>query len=297
MRTIKTAISNIRSNRQVFWVSIGTITIVFAIIGLFLIIFVNMNSFLKTWNEQVQLIVYLDDGVTQVQRNSLEALMKHSAEIEKFDFVSKESAWEDFKTTFSEKSDFISDLEFNPLPASYNIKFHGSNDRLEAIKSFADKIGGFQGVESLDYGAKWISGFEKFMLFLRFFLLAVGGLVGLGLILIVSNTIRLSFFSRKDEVELMVLLGATPGFIKLPFLLEGMIQGLLGSIFGLVLVKIAHWYMESKFLGSLDSVARGFSFHFLSQPIVLYMILGGAVIGFIGSELSISKTLNGEINL
>jgi cell division transport system permease protein len=281
----------------VFWVSIGTITIVFAIIGLLMVIFVNMNSFLKTWTEQVQLIVYLDDGVTQAQRKSLEAFMRHNAEIEKFDFVSKASAWQDFKITFSEKSDFINDLEFNPLPASYNIKFNGSVERLKTIKTFADKIGEFQGIESLDYGAKWMAGFENFMLFLRFFILAVGGLVGLGLILIVSNTIRLSFFSRRDEVELMVLIGASPGFIKLPFLLEGMIQGLLGATFGLVLVKIAHLYMESHFLGSLDTVARGLNFHFLSQSIVLYLIMGGAVIGFIGSELSISKTLNGELNL
>jgi cell division transport system permease protein len=296
MRVIKTTISNIRSNRQVFWVSIGTITIVFAIIGLFLVIFVNLNSFLKTWNEQVQLIVYLDDRITQGQRNSLETLMKDNFEIDKFDYVSKESAWKNFKSTFSEKSDFINGLEFNPLPASYNIKFTGGADRLETIKTFADKVSKLQGVESLDYGAKWMAGFENFMLFLRFFILAIGGLVGLGLILIVSNTIRLSFISRKDEVELMVLIGATPGFIKLPFLLEGMIQGLLGATFGLVLVKIAHLYMESHFLGGLDTVARGLSLDFLSQSNVLYLIMGGAVIGFIGSELSISKTLHGEVN-
>ena len=296
MRTIRTTLSNIRSNRQVFWVSIGTITIVFAIIGLLLVIFVNMNSFLKTWNEQVQLIVYLDDGITKDQRNTVEAMMTKHPEILKYDFVSKESAWQDFKSTFSEKSDFINDLEFNPLPASYNIKFDGSAERLLTIKSFADKIGELPGIESLDYGAKWMDGFENFMLILRFFMFAVGGLVGLGLILIVSNTIRLSFISRKDEIELMVLIGATPRFIKFPFLLEGVIQGVLGATFGLVLVKIAHLYMESHFLGALDTIARGLNFQFLSQSLVLYLIMGGAVIGFIGSELSISKTLHGAVN-
>ena len=83
----------------------------------------------------------------------------------------------------------------------------------------------------------------------------------------------------------------------MPFLLEGMIQGVLGASFGLIVVKVAHMYMESHFLGSLESVTRGLNFHFLSQTIVCSMLLGGAVIGFVGSELSINKTLNGDVRL
>ena len=123
------------------------------------------------------------------------------------------------------------DLGFNPLPASYRIRFKVSDDRSLHISEFAEKIRGKPGVESVEYGEKWIGRFEKFMIICRVFLLGVGALLSLGLTLIISNTIRLSIYSRQDEIELMLLIGATPRFVKIPFLLEGVLQGLSGSFF------------------------------------------------------------------
>ena len=290
LNSLSATFSNIKSNRQVFLVSIVTITVAFSLLGLFLVIFVNLNSFLGTWNKQVQLILYLEDNIPATQKQALEKLISTHPDVESMSFIPREVAWANFKNSFSsKKSDFINDLKFNPLPSSYNLKFKPSQDRFQKIREFADLIKSKKGVESVDYGEKWLSAFEKFMGFIRIFLLAVGTLLGLGLILIISNTIKLSFYSRRDEIELMLMIGATPGFITVPFLIEGMLQGLCGSILGLALIKSLHIYVVLQFQESLEAIARVVEFQFISAPIILGLLIAGMTIGWLGSFLSIRQ--------
>lgn len=293
LNSVSTTISNIKSNRQVFLVSITTITIAFSILGLFLVIFVNLNSFLTTWNQQVQLIVYLEDTVTANQRQVLEQVISQNLDIESMTFIPKEAAWAKFKNTFSsKKSSFVDDLKFNPLPSSYSLKFKPSEDRILKVRQFADVIKKKDGVESVEFGEKWLVAFEKFMVFIRIFILAIGALLALGLIFIISNTIKLSFYSRQDEIELMLLIGATPKFIVIPFLIEGMLQGLLGSILGLSVVKCLHIYISVQFKGSFDSIARGLDFQFITIPLIFSLLMAGIFIGWLGSLISIRQFLS-----
>jgi cell division transport system permease protein len=290
MNSVSTTISNIKSNRQVFLVSITTITIAFSILGLFLVIFVNLNSFLTTWNQQVQLIVYLEDNISANQRQTLEQVISTNGDVESTTFIPREEAWTKFKNTFSsKKSNFIDDLKFNPLPSSYNLQFKPSEDRFVKIRQFAENFKTREGVESVEYGEKWLVAFENFMVFIRIFILAIGSLLGLGLVFIISNTIKLSFYSRQDEIELMLLIGATPNFIVIPFLIEGVIQGLLGGILGLGLIKILHIYIGIQFQGSLESIARGMDFQFIHAPMIFSLLTAGVCIGWLGSLISIRQ--------
>jgi len=288
-----TTFSNIKSNLQVFLISVATITVAFSILGLFLVIFVNLHSFLTTWSQQVQLIVYLEDEITKNQRQALEQLISANSDVESMTFISRETAWANFKNTFSsKKSGFMGNLNFNPLPSSYNLKFKSSSERFVKIRRFADLLKGRKGVESLEYGEKWLGAFEKFMLFTRIFLIAVGGLLALGLILIISNTIKLSFFSRQEEFELMLLIGATPNFVRVPFMIEGMLQGLLGGIFALSLIKFLQLYIKVQFQGSLESIGRGIEFQFLPQSLILGLLVCSIIIGWMGSFISIRQFLS-----
>ena len=149
--TLSSTLSNIKSNLQVFLVSVATITVAFSILGLFLVIFVNLNSFLTTWSKHVQLIVYLEDDISKSQRQSLEQLISTNPDVESMTFIPKETAWANFKITFStKKSDFIDELKFNPLPSSYNLKFKPSPDRFTKIQNFAELFKEREGVESLE---------------------------------------------------------------------------------------------------------------------------------------------------
>jgi cell division transport system permease protein len=284
--SLKTTISNIRSNTQTFLISVMTIAISIGILGIFLIIFFNLNGFLASWNQHVELVIYLQDDISPAQKISLKDLVKSNSKILSLEEVSKERAWQEFKSNQESNSNLKLDLGFNPLPASYKIRFKASENRSVNISEFAEKIRNDGGVESVEYGEEWIDRFEKFMVFCQIFLLGVGGLLSLGLILIISNTIRLSIYSRQEEIELMLLIGATPSFVRIPFLLEGMLQGFFGSLFSLGIMGSLYIYLKNEFQSSIDSIARGMDFQFISEPFLLILVGSSVFIGFVASYIS-----------
>ena len=142
-----------------------------------------------------------------------------SQNVESFVEVSRDEAWVEFQSQISENLKPLLNLDFNPLPGSYKVNFHEVDNRWVFIRKLAAILKNQKGVESVEYGEEWIMRFEKFMVFTKVFLFGMGILLCLGIILIISNTIRLSIYSRQDEIELMLLIGATPRFVKIPFLL------------------------------------------------------------------------------
>ena len=280
----KTTLSNILKNKQTFFLSVATIIISIFILGLFLMLFVNLNGFLSKWNSQVQLIVYLNDNITSSQKEILVDIISKSPNVESYLEVSRDEAWVEFQSNISENMEPFMDLDFNPLPASYKIKLKEIDNRLLFIRELSEILNVQKGVESVEYGKEWISRFEKFMVFSKVFLFAMGGLLCLGLTLIISNTIRLSIYSRQDEIELMLLIGATPRFVKIPFLLEGIFQGFTGSILALFLIGGVHLYFKKEFQTSFESMS--FKFEFIPEPFLIGLVGLGVIVGLTASYLS-----------
>jgi cell division transport system permease protein len=263
-----------------------------SIFGLFLFVFVNLNSFFTSWSRSVQLIVYLEDGMTQDEQKVFEKRLTDNPGVETVTFVSRDVAWQNFQSLFPVDSAFLTSLKFNPLPASYNLQFKSLENKVEKIRQFAEILRKDEKVESVEYGEKWISRFETFMVMMSIFIYALGGLIFIGLILVIYNTIRLSVYTRKDEIELMMLIGATPRFIKIPYVFEGITMALTGAIISIGLIKILHIYLNFQFMDSLVAITRGFSFQFFSFTFVLGFFLACGIIGWIGGHFSISQFLN-----
>jgi len=234
----------------------------------------------------------LDDKISNSNKKKIELLFNSNDKIDSTIFVSRDQAWESFRDKFSSKSNFVTSLNFNPLPDSYTLRFASGPDRLINIRNFSEKIKNENGVESVEYGEKWISRFEQFMIFLRGFILVFGVVLFSGMILIISNTIKLSIYSRKDEIDLMTLLGATNQYIKVPLLLEGILQGVSGSLLALISVKFIHLYIVFWFQGSLESVFRGLELQYLTKPIIFSVISTGIIVGVLGSSISTNQFLH-----
>jgi cell division transport system permease protein len=288
---IKTTFSNIESNKQLFLLSVVTNFIAFSVLGLFFLLFVNLNVIFSSWDKHVQLIVFLEDKVHRSDKNKIELLFASNDKIKSVVFVSRDQAWKSFQGEFSSRSKFVTSLKFNPLPDSYTLRFKNDSNRLNNIRNFSAKIKKVKGIESIEYGEKWIYRFEQFMNFFRGFIIAFAVLIFAGMIFIVSNTIKLSIYNRKDEIDLMSLLGATHRFIKTPLLFEGILQGLLGALLSLATVKAIHLYIIFRFQGSLESTFRGLDFQFLTNPIIFSIIFTGIIIGAWGSLLSVNHFL------
>jgi len=281
---LTTTLSNILKNKQTFLLSVATITISIFILGLFLILFFNLNGILLNLNNQVQLIAYLSDDITPSQKSNLQEYISNVPKVESVTEVSREQAWMEFQSTMPDNLKNLMKLDFNPLPASLKIRFAEIDGRFNHIQEFANKLKKQKGIESLEYGKDWIARFEKFMAFSRIFLFALGSLLCLGLTFIISNTIRLSIYSRQDEIELMLLIGATPRFVKIPFLLEGMLQGLMGSVLALFFIGGVQFYLKKEFQLSVDFIAR--DFEFIGEPILLSLVGLSIFVGLIASYIS-----------
>jgi len=290
--TFFSTILSIGSNKQLFFLSVTTNFIAFFVLGLFSLLFVNLNTLLSTWDKHVQLIIYLDDKISIANNKKIELLFKANKNIDSVVFTSRDQAWKLFQNDFSSSSKFITSLEFNPLPASYTIKFLAGINRLENIRKFSELVNSQKGVESIEYGEKWISKFEQFMIFLRGFIITFGALLFSGMILIIANTIKLSIYSRKDEIDLMSFLGATNSYIRTPLLLEGLLQGLFGALLALSAVKLVHLYIIYRFKGTLESILRSVDFYFLTNSLAYSIIVIGCVIGILGSLLSVNQFLD-----
>ena len=165
----RTTLSNILNNKQTFLLSVATITIAISILGLFLLLFFNLNGLLSSWNRQVQLIVYLDDDITASQKEILEGVISKDQQVESTTEVSRETAWAEFQSNISDNLKPLLSLEFNPLPASYKIGFRSTDNRLSHIRELSKILEDQQGVESIEYGEEWISRFEKFMVFSKIY--------------------------------------------------------------------------------------------------------------------------------
>ena len=280
----RTTLSNILNNKQTFALSVATITISIFILGLFLILFLNLNSFFLKLNNQIQLIAYLNDDITASQKSILENYISNYPKVESVKEVSREQALAEFQSNMPDSLRALLELDFNPLPASYNIKFAEVNNRFIHIRELAEKLKNKNGIESVEYGEDWIAKFEKFMTFSRIFLLALGCLLCLGLTFIISNTIRLSIYSRQKEIELMLLIGATPRFVKIPFLLEGAFQGLVGSVLALFFISGVQYYLKKELEPSVVFINKGFES--IGEPILLALVGLSICVGLMASYIS-----------
>ena len=252
--------------------------------GLFLLLFSNLNGLLSKLDDQVQLIVYLNDNITSSEREVLKDIISKSAFVKSTTEVSKKLAWKEFQSNMSENLKPFLDLKFNPLPASYKIQFYEADSHLVHIRKLSEQLKAKKGVESVEYGQEWITKIEKFMFFSRLFLFAMGGLLCFGLILIISNTIRLSIYSRQDEIELMLLIGATPSFVKVPYLFEGILQGLAGSILAIFLIQGLNLYLKDEFQSAIESISM--EFQFIAEPYLFGLVGLSLLIGLVASYLS-----------
>ena len=289
------ALIGLKNNREISFVTVIIMTVALSIMGLFFLVFLNLDSVLDTWNKQVKLIVYLNDNVSKKDQQALEILIARNTDVESSEFVSREIAWEKFKQSFSGKAKVIESLEFNPLPSSLVLQFRYASNRFDRIRKFVGVLEDQNGVESLEYGESWISRFEGFMIFMQVFMIAVGLLLGIGLILIVSNAVKLSIYSRKEEVKLMALLGARIQFIKGPFLIEGVFQALAGGLLSIVVIYLFYYYMKFQFKMAFDFLLKGIEFQFFSLGGLIEILFVSATIGWLGSLISINHFLNSEL--
>ncbi|MCD6293707.1 MAG: ABC transporter permease, partial [Deltaproteobacteria bacterium] len=231
----KQALRNIRDNLTVHALGLGTMTSSLLIFGIFMLFFANVANWIHGWGNSLSFSVYLKDDISAYKRDKVDSFLRQLPGKKNLVYISKKDAIADLKETLGGGAALLDRLSGNPLPASYEVFFDRTKKHdldPEGIKIALAKL---EGVADVQCSEEWLNNFREIMDMVESIFFVVGGLLCLCIIFIMTNTIKLTIFYRKTEIEILKLVGATDWFIKVPFLLEGIIQGILAGVLTLLM--------------------------------------------------------------
>jgi cell division transport system permease protein len=286
---IKKALKDIRSNRFLNLITIITISLSILVVSVFLLFFENASRVIESWNQGGRAMIYLEKDFTLDMLPDLKARINAIGDIDEMVYISKSQALEKLKKDMSTRTAFLNSLNENPLPDALEIRMT-SYDTFEDVQQFANKIKAIEIVDDVEYGQGWLGKFLKIFNLFKVTGYAMCSLFFLIALFITANTVRLAFYSRKLEVEIMRLVGATETFIKAPFYIEGLLQGFLGGLLGLVVLLIIYLTISSGITQSLASYVY-FDIRFLSIKMITIIIFGSTFLGWFGCYLSLKQIL------
>jgi cell division transport system permease protein len=287
---VKKALTDIRSNRFLNLITIITISLSILVVSLFLLFFENASRVIESWNQGGRAMIYLKESFTMDMLPGLEKRLNDLGQIETITFISKKQALEKLGKDMSSQSAFLKTLKENPLPNALEIKFK-SYITYEQVQDLAGRIKTFELVDDVEYGQGWLGKFLNVFNLFKITGYTMCSLFFLIALFITSNTVRLAFYSRRLEVEIMRLVGATETFIKAPFYVEGILQGFLGGVLGLSILLATYLMVSSGIAQNLASYVY-FDIQFLSIKTILIIILGSTFLGWFGCYLSLKQILN-----
>ena len=292
--SIRQGVKNIRRNFLFSLASIGTIIACLFVFGLFYCVLVNFRAAIHKIESSISISVFFDEGLTESSINLIGEQIKTRKEVNTIDYISPEQAWEEFsEQTYDDpeaaRAAFGDD---NPLAhsASYKVTLTDASKQADFIQ-FLESIDGVRKVSSSTYTADSISAINAFVGYASFGIILILLLVS---VFLINNTITIGITVRREEIRIMKLIGATNSFIRAPFIIEGIIIGLLGSIVPLILLyylyDIVINYIAGKFsiLNSLFEFAAPRDMFKSLIPITLLIGIG---IGFFGSLITTKKHL------
>lgn len=286
------AITNIRQNVFVNVVTIGTITLALLIVSLFLLVFVNLENATDSLSERVQVTVYFDNELTSQDQAMYREKIMVLPGVSRVSYVTRDEALKRFKNRLRGQETLLEGVGAEVLPTSFEIALKRSHRETASVENFVSALKQIPGITEVQYGEEWVRRFNSFLNFLRLLGALLGGFLVIAATFIVSNTIKLTIYSRRDELDIMSLVGATRFFIKAPFLLEGVIQGIVGSTLSvLLLFGLYEGFLHNagSFL-TFNPASSGLSF--LSLEYIAGLLLAGAVLGFVGSLTSLKRFVN-----
>jgi cell division transport system permease protein len=287
MRHLKRALQDIGQNRFLHLVTVATIALSILIVSAFTMFIVNAYDLISAWKKGVRIMVYLKDGVAQTESARLQKMLAGLEGVEKVHFISRDEALHQLRHQLPRQSFLFQDLKQNPLPDAYEIHLLPDTRNWATIEKLAAGLEERAEIDDVEYGRGWLGRFATIFDLFRVAVIALGALLFMAAVFFVANTIRLMLYSRREEVDIMRLVGAEDRFIKTPFYIQGLIQGALGGLIGLLLCFVLFLAVSSNVAPELFGGA--FQISFLPHRILAATTLASVLVGWLGSFASLKQ--------
>jgi cell division transport system permease protein len=275
---LREALAGFRRAPLLTGLSASMIALSLLVVGLFGIAAHNIREAVAQMESRVEVVAYLHDDVTNAElRSAIDQIMSF-AEVRSVDYISRERALDIARTELREFRTVFAGLESNPLPASLNVTLY-AQQRVESVEFVAGRLAILPFVEEVVYGSEWL---EKVFLLRRIAGAATFVLGGAFLVvaaIIIGAAVRMAIFARRDEIAIMRLVGATEEFVRRPFLVEGLITGLLGAA-----VAVAATYSTYRILSE-----RLFELAWMPAGWIVAGVAFGAMVGTLASAVAVHR--------
>jgi cell division transport system permease protein len=268
------------SRRAPLLSALGIVTIAFSLFafGLFGLVAINIRRALEQVEERVEVRAFVSDS-TEIE--SVAAAMKDIGEfpeVARVDYLSKEQALERAR---KEMGEFADVFEAGVLPASIEVHLRPGMRSPAIVKSIADRIRTYHFVDDVRYGEEWVEKLYRLRNIATVAGIALGVAFAAVAVIIIGATIRMTVLARAKEISIMRLVGATDMFIRLPFLIDGLVKGVLGGLLALLFVWIANRVVNEYFIQTI----------WFDREMVFVGVLAGALMGVLGSLVSVGRHL------
>ncbi len=291
---LREALTNLRVYRGDVLIGIVTTAFTLACFGVFVLLYLNLNNLAGSLQRGIEVIVYLaPDASEQTVSGVRQRLQGESAAVT-FSMVSKEQALQDFREAFPDDALFLAETGGNPLPVSFVVKVSPRFQAPESVSAFVERVERFPGVTHVRYSQAWIDTLALLVSYFEFGAVVIGTILAVATVTIIGNTVHLSLHARKDEIEILRLIGATGSFIAIPHVIEGAIMGAVGGGLSLVLLKGAFEFLrfELSASGWFDGLER--ILMFFPGQVSLLLVLAGMLLGCGSSAFSVLGLIKGR---
>ena len=271
-----------RSQRAAL-LSMLTIAAGLFVLGFFLMVNANLQRIIGQWTDTAELAVYLRDDITPEQMTTINDLLTKSGLAASVQHVSKDDAKKEFSRDFPDLASATASLERNPFPASFAVRLNAdAQSSPGAVENLAATVGGIGGVADIRYDRTWIARLNATVRVIRGVGLVIVLLLAVASALTVANVVRLTAMARRNEIEIMQLVGAPFAYIRGPFIAEGLIQGGMGALFAIALLLATFAAIRARF-GTMMADAVGLTgVAFVPTEVLLLLVVGGMALGCLG---------------
>ena len=284
---LREALTSLRTNRTSTLVGVLTTGFTITSFGIFLLLYLNVQKVVGTLQDHIQLIIYLEDDFSPEEKTQLEQWLKQEPTVEDLSFISKKQALEDFHDQFPGESFLLDGIGGNPLPASFIATLSPNSNSATVVSNLATQVQELPGVERVRYSREWVERLTLFVSYLELGAVIIGLILCLASVTIISNTVRLAFHVRREEIEILRLIGATGTFIAIPYVIEGAILGIVGGALSVGLLRGMFEVFQQKIagLGLIGGFPSGLEFFPVQTSLTL--VIAGMVLGCSASILSV----------
>lgn len=284
---IRIALNSITRNLILNLVAAGTITFALVILSAFLLIQVNLQNLVQSSTQELTVSVYLKDGLSD---RAVEGLTKDAAEIKGVSSVrhiSKDEALADLKKRLGDQGDVLAGLNENPLPDSLELSLEPGFREKNQVTALVSRLKALKGVDEVQYAWDWAEKLAVVVHFVKIGGWIIGGCLFLAVLFIIANTIKLTVLARQEELYIMRLMGATERFVRTPFVIEGLLQGLCGGAAALMLLFVLFHLLVSQVRLPLGLPLLELAF--LPASTCWFLVGSGVGLGVLGSFISLGR--------